>query len=161
MRASQSPDRASMAISIRQLLPADRDMLAPLFGAYLDFYRVPRHPAREQAFLDERLASSQSTALGAFDSAELAGFALCHHTYNSLRLASAWILHDLFVDPSQRRHGIARTLLRAAAEEATAAGACEVVLSTAHDNRNAQALYENEGFRLDTAFRVYVRDLRP
>jgi ribosomal protein S18 acetylase RimI-like enzyme len=46
-------------------------------------------------------------------------------------------------------------------EKAAAAGAYEVVLSTAHDNKSAQALYENEGFRLDKEFRVYVRDLRP
>jgi ribosomal protein S18 acetylase RimI-like enzyme len=161
MRASQSPDRASMAISIRQRLPAERDILAPLFGAYLDFYRVPRHPASEDTFLGERLASSHSTALGAFDGTVLAGFALCHHTWNSLRLAPAWVLHDLFVQPSHRRHGIARALLHAVQEKAAAAGACEVVLSTAHDNKSAQALYEIEGYRLDTEFRVYVRDLRP
>jgi ribosomal protein S18 acetylase RimI-like enzyme len=46
-------------------------------------------------------------------------------------------------------------------EKAAAAGACEVVLSTAHDNRSAQALYEIEGYRPDTEFRVYVLDLRP
>ena len=63
MRASQSPDRASMAISIRQLLPADRDTLASLFGAYLDFYRVLRKNALEQAFLNERLAFSHSTVV--------------------------------------------------------------------------------------------------
>jgi ribosomal protein S18 acetylase RimI-like enzyme len=70
-------------------------------------------------------------------------------------------LHDLFVQPSHRRHGIARALLHAVQEKAAAAGACEVVLSTAHDNKSAQALYEIEGFRLDKEFRVYVRDLRP
>ena len=43
---------------------------------------------------------------------------------------------------------------------AAEAGACEVVLSTAHDNTNAQGLYEKLGYGLDTKFRVYVRDLR-
>ena len=150
-----------MPINVRQLSSADVRLLAPLFGAYLDFYRVPRHPAAEDTFLDERLASSHSTALGAFDGTVLAGFVLCHHTWSSLRLAPVWVLHDLFVQPSHRRHGIARALLHAVQEKAAAAGACEVVLSTAHENRSAQALYENEGFRLDKEFRVYVRDLRP
>ena len=160
MRASHFPDRATMAISVRQLTPADIPSLEPLFGAYLDFYRVPRHVAAEREFLTGRLGADDSTCLGAFLGDELAGFALCHHSYNSLRLAPAWILHDLFVTSAQRQRGVASALIRAVHERAAEAGACEIVLSTAHDNTNAQALYEKLGYGLDTKFRVYVRDLR-
>jgi Acetyltransferases len=150
-----------MAITIRPLLPVDLPRLSPLFGAYLDFYVVPRQAEKESSFLAQRLGADDSTCLGAFVGGELAGFALCHHTHNSLRLAPAWILHDLFVSPAYRHQGVAESLLGAVQTRAAAAGACEVVLSTAHQNTAAQALYTKHGYREDTAFRVYLRDLRP
>ena len=150
-----------MAITVRLLNTADDAPLAPLFGAYLDFYRVARNRSAEAAFLTARLSASDSTGLGAYADGALCGFALCHHTYNSLRLAPAWILHDLFVNPEHRRKGIAEALIEAVHARAKAAGACEVVLSTAHDNKTAQSLYERLGYAMDTKFRVYVRDLRP
>ncbi|MDA0294050.1 MAG: GNAT family N-acetyltransferase [Verrucomicrobia bacterium] len=150
-----------MAITIRPLLPADLPRLSPLFGAYLDFYGVPQEAQRRTIFLAQRLGADDSTCLGAFAGEELAGFALCHHTHNSLRLAPAWILHDLFVSPAHRRHGVAESLLAAVHARAAAAGACEVVLSTAQDNTAAQALYTRQGYREDATFRVYACDLRP
>ena len=161
MRASQLQDRVSKALTIRPLLPADLPRLSPLFGAYLDFYGVPQEVQRRTNFLAQRLGADDSTCLGAFAGEELAGFALCHHTHNSLRLAPAWILHDLFVSPAHRRHGVAQSLLDAVHTRAAAAGACEVVLSTAQDNTAAQALYTRQGYREDATFRVYARDLRP
>ena len=150
-----------MAITIRPLLPAALPRLSPLFGAYLDFYGVPQEAQRRTIFLAQRLGADDSTCLGAFAGEELAGFALCHHTHNSLRLAPAWILHDLFVSPAHRRHGVAESLLAAVHARAAAAGACEVVLSTAQDNTAAQALYTKQGYREDATFRVYACDLRP
>lgn len=150
-----------MTISVRLLTAADIVPLAPLFGAYLDFYGVERHLSAERTFLEERLTASDSTGFGAFAGGDLAGFALCHHTQNSLRLAPAWVLHDLFVAPAHRRRGVARALIEAVQTRAKAAGACEVVLSTAQDNSNAQSLYEKLGYRMDKQFRVYVRDLKP
>ena len=145
---------------IRRLAPADLDALAPLFAAYLEFYRVAQRPEDERQFLDARLAAKDSAAFGAFDeSGGMTGFALCHLAHNSLRLAPAWILHDLFVDPQGRRQGTARQLLDAVHNAARAAGGCEIVLSTAHDNRGAQALYESAGYRQDKVFCTYVRDL--
>ena len=146
---------------IRRLTPPDLDALAPLFSGYLDFYRVAQRPEDQRAFLAARLAAKDSAAFGAFDeSGHMTGFALCHLAHNSLRVAPVWILHDLFVTPESRRHGTARALLDAVHAAAREAGACEVVLSTAHDNRNAQALYESAGYKRDEIFRTYVFDLR-
>jgi ribosomal protein S18 acetylase RimI-like enzyme len=146
---------------IRRLTPANLADLAPLFAGYLEFYGIDQAPDRQALFLAERLAANDSAAFGAFDeSGQMTGFALCHFTHNSLRLAPAWILHDLFVAPDNRRHGIANRLLQAVHHAARTAGACEVVLSTAHDNTAAQNLYERTGYRLDEVFRTYVFDLR-
>lgn len=149
-----------MALTVRPLTAEDVPAVAPLFGAYLDFYGVARNPSAEAKFLQERLSAADSTGFGAFDRGEIRGFALCHHSYNSLRLAPAWILHDLFVGPPFRRQGVAEALMEAVHARAGAQGACEVVLSTAHDNTRAQALYERLGYEMDKVFRVYVRDLR-
>ena len=145
---------------IRPLASVDLDALAPLFAAYLDFYRVDRLPDRQRGFLAGRLAAGDSAAFGAFEeSGRLTGFALCHLAHNSLRLAPAWILHDLFVAPGNRRHGTARQLLDAVHADARAAGACEVILSTAQTNNAARSLYESAGYRPDEVFRTYVFDL--
>jgi ribosomal protein S18 acetylase RimI-like enzyme len=160
MRASHFSDCAEMATLIRPLTAADVSAVAPLFGAYLDFYGVPRQPSAERDFLTARLSAAGSTGLGAFADNHLIGFALCHHTCNSLRLAPAWILHDLFVDPAHRRQGVAAALIETVHARARAAGAGEVFLSTAHDNTNAQALYEKLGYTMDTGFRVYVRNMQ-
>jgi ribosomal protein S18 acetylase RimI-like enzyme len=146
---------------IRSLAPADLESLAPLFNAYLEFYRVEQPADQQRAFLAGRLAAHDSAAYGAFgESGRMTGFALCHLTYNSLRLAPAWILHDLFLAPGQRRQGTARQLLEAVHSAARAAGACEVILSTAQNNAAAQALYESAGYQHDKIFRTYVFDLR-
>jgi|SanBayMetagenome_1026888.scaffolds.fasta_scaffold20946_2 hypothetical protein len=39
------------------------------------------------------------------------------------------------------------------------AGVCGVLLSTAHDSKIAQTLYEKLGYTTDTKFRVFVRHL--
>jgi ribosomal protein S18 acetylase RimI-like enzyme len=160
MRASHFPGCAHMAITVRPLTATDVPSVVPLFGAYVDFYGVTRNPSAEREFLEARLSAADSSGFGAFAGGEIAGFALCYHAYNSLRLAPAWILHDLFVGPEHRRKGIAEALIEAVHSCAKEAGVCEVILSTAHDNKNAQALYEKLGYKLDTQFRVYVRDLR-
>ena len=55
-------------------------------------------------------------------------------------------LHDLIVDPTERRHGHARVLLSAAIEELKRRGAPRIVLSTAVKNGAAQALFGSFGF---------------
>jgi ribosomal-protein-alanine N-acetyltransferase len=52
----------------------------------------------------------------------------------------------LAVEPSHRRRGIARALLRAGLNQAMAAGAEEAFLEVAADNAVALALYRAEGF---------------
>jgi len=52
----------------------------------------------------------------------------------------------LAVAPAARRRGLARALLRRAANEAAAAGATSLFLEVADDNAAARALYAAEGF---------------
>lgn len=56
-------------------------------------------------------------------------------------------LHDIFVDESARKRGVARALLEAMVAALTVKGAPRVVLHTAWPNESAQKLFRSAGFR--------------
>jgi ribosomal protein S18 acetylase RimI-like enzyme len=66
--------------------------------------------------------------------------------YMSLR-GPAGVLHDIVVDPAQRRNGVGRMLLEATLEALAVRGAPQVVLWTAAPNEAAQRLFAGLGFR--------------
>ena len=153
-----------MAIYIRRATPSDLDDLAPLFDAYRQFYRKPPDLALAHRFLEARLARNESVIfLALADStpgAKALGFTQIYHTFCSTAAAPIIVLYDLFVTPGVRQKGVGRALMEAAHHYARESGVQRVVLSTAHDNLKAQALYESLGYQLDTAFRVYELPLR-
>jgi ribosomal protein S18 acetylase RimI-like enzyme len=63
-----------------------------------------------------------------------------------------WLLEDLFVAPEARRQGVAAALMRHAEAFARRTGAERLTLATAHDNLNAQALYQLLGYRREEHF---------
>ncbi len=65
-------------------------------------------------------------------------------------------IRALAVDPRAQGRGVGRALLRAAAERATAAGICRLVLCTQTTMLAAQRLYISEGYR-----RLPERDWSP
>ncbi|WP_405921697.1 GNAT family N-acetyltransferase [Streptomyces sp. NBC_00122] len=148
------------AVTVRAAGEADVPAAAALFRGYLDFYEVdvedPDHP---RAFLAERIAKDESLVLLAeTPGAGAVGFAQVYRTFSSLALRPVWILNDLYVDPSGRRTGAGRALLREVLRLAREAGVAGVQLETAYDNTIAQGLYEAEGFVRD-AFHIYFHDL--
>ncbi len=64
----------------------------------------------------------------------------------SLRLGHLWQIRDLFVLPTDRRLGIARTLLTSVREAAIASDALRLVLRTEQDNEPALRLYRDSGY---------------
>ena len=141
--------------SIRRATSADLDTLTPLFEGYLRFHGREHASGAARAFIAERLERGESIVF----LAEAGGFAQVYPSFSSTRLARTWVLNDLFVAPEARRNGIGRALLRAVVEAAGEAGAVAVSLATQHENEQAQALYESEGFVADNAFRHYARAL--
>jgi ribosomal protein S18 acetylase RimI-like enzyme len=80
---------------------------------------------------------------------EIAGYAyatLEARNWNDL-LDAAGKLNDLFVDPTARRRGVGRLLVRAALDALAARGAPRVVLMSAWRNPDAHAFFEALGFR--------------
>ena len=72
-------------------------------------------------------------------------------------MARILILDDLFVVPNARRVGVGTSLLRAAADFGKSVGAVRLTLSTEVTNKDAQGLYEAEGWTLQTDFCVYKK----
>jgi ribosomal protein S18 acetylase RimI-like enzyme len=65
----------------------------------------------------------------------------------NLLLDAHGAIHDIYVEESERRGGVASRLLERAFEELIAKGAPRVVLSTAAPNETAQRFFERHGFR--------------
>jgi ribosomal protein S18 acetylase RimI-like enzyme len=86
---------------------------------------------------------------------EFGGFVQLYPSFSSVSMRSIWVLNDLYVHADHRQRGIARKLLQAARRWGNESGAVRIVLSTANSNKKAQALYESEGYTLDTKFMYY------
>ena len=140
----------------------DLDEVARLFDAYRQFYERPSEPERVRAFLTDRLRNQDSIILLA--RLELAGpavgFTQLYPTFSSVSIGRAFVLNDLFVDPSSRARGVGEALLLAGARIGRETGALYLELETAITNLAAQRLYERLGWKRETAFHKYGLDLR-
>jgi GNAT superfamily N-acetyltransferase len=87
------------------------------------------------------------------------GFTQLYPAFSSVSMRPVWILNDLYVAEDARRRGVGAQLLRAARDHAMKTGAARLALSTAVTNTQAQALYERDGWRRDTAFYHYEYEL--
>ena len=138
-----------MTTSISRAGPADLDALALLFDAYRQFYGQPSDVAAARDWLRSRLRVGESMVLVARSGADMVGFAQLYPMFSSVRLARTWILNDLYVLPTNRRGGVARVLMDAAADFARADGAAGIALETSRDNAAARALYRAAGWQED------------
>jgi GNAT superfamily N-acetyltransferase len=130
--------------------------LSALFDAYRVFYEQPSAPDRAREFIAERFERGDAVQFIARDtSGAPLGFTQLYPCFSSVSMARIWILNDLYVASGVRKTGVGRALLRHARGYARETGALRLELSTAHTNTTAQALYESEGYVLDTTFRRY------
>ncbi|WP_330946266.1 GNAT family N-acetyltransferase [Thermomonas sp. LB-4] len=138
-----------MTTTISRAGPADLDALALLFDAYRQFYGQPSDAAAARDWLRSRLRVGESMVLVARRGADMVGFVQLYPMFSSVRLARTWILNDLYVLPTNRRGGVARALMDAAADFARADGAAGISLETTRDNAPARALYRAAGWHED------------
>ena len=77
---------------------------------------------------------------------DLAGLATAVALPASLRLGCSWQLRDLYVVPGARRRGVARALVGAVRQAATAARAIRLSVQTERGNIAALQLYRTSEF---------------
>lgn len=150
-----------LTFQIRQASGADLPAVAELFDAYRQFYGQPSDYRLAEAFLRDGFANNESVVYLAIEtkSEEGLGFVQLYPSFSSVAAQRIWILNDLFVAPTARQIGVGRRLLDAARDHGKATGARRLVLSTAVTNRQARALYESYGYKLDDEFLVYKLEL--
>lgn len=145
------------AYSIVQAGLEHLDLVTPLFDAYRVFYDQASDTTRARNFLEERASGQESVIFLALrNETQLPlGFTQLYPSFASIGLGRIWILYDLFVSPEERRKGVGRRLMAHAHQFARTTGASRLELTTAQDNRAAQALYESMGYVRDDEFYHY------
>jgi ribosomal protein S18 acetylase RimI-like enzyme len=147
------------AIAIRRATKADLPALGRL-GALLlrthyqfdpqRFMAPGDHPEEGYAwFLGTQLREGDVVVFVAEREASIVGYVyagLEPQSWKELREACGFI-HDVVVDESGRRFGVATALMEAAINWLRERGAPRVVLGTAQKNEGAQRLFERLGFR--------------
>lgn len=140
----------------------DLGTIAPLFDAYLQFYKLPSNEEAARRFLHARLVRGDAVIFLAFaeDSTQkhtraALGFTLLYPTWSSLSQRRWWNLNDLYVVPEARKRGVARALMERARRLAEETGASGLGLETAQDNFPAQKLYEQLGWKREQEFFRY------
>jgi ribosomal protein S18 acetylase RimI-like enzyme len=161
-----------MAYRIRSAELSDVNGVAQLFNDYRMFYNQPEDLNGASEYIKERMERNESVILIAeaevdaekgdeysltdkLLSSEFGGYVQLYPSFSSVSMRPIWVLNDLYVHADHRQRGIARNLLQAARRLGDESGAVRIVLSTAISNKNAQALYESEGYTLDTHFMYY------
>lgn len=144
-----------MAVEVFQADVSHLDALVPLFDGYRQFYEQPSDLAGARNFLETRLTNQDSVIFLARLAGEAAGFTQLYPSFSSVSMKRLWILNDLFVAPTARKHGVAQALILRAQDFAKQRGAKGLMLETAHDNLPAQRLYERLGWQRETAFYTY------
>lgn len=149
------------AFAVARAAVGDLDVLVPLFDGYRTFYGKPSDPAKARAFLRERLANDESVVFLARDpDGSALGFTQLYPCFSSVSARRLWILNDLFVSPVARRRGVAKALLQRAREHGVETGVVRLTLQTAHDNAQAQALYESLGWVRQEGMYEYALELQ-
>lgn len=140
-------------IEIRKADINDIEQLSLLFNLYRLFYRQESDVEGCKSFLHDRLTQNQSEIIIAVKDNEVVGFIQFYPLFSSVSLQKTWLLNDVYVKETQRKHGIGRMLLDEAKLFGKESGAGWLLLQTANDNYIAQIVYEKNGWeRMEDMF---------
>jgi ribosomal protein S18 acetylase RimI-like enzyme len=134
-------------IIIRHALKSDIEQMADLFDLYRIFYRQESDRNAARNFLLARLDNKESEIIVAEESGKLLGFTQLYPQFSSTQMKKFWVLNDLFVLEVYRRMGLAKALIKAAAQFAKDNKAPGLLLETEKTNVIGNALYPACGFK--------------
>jgi GNAT superfamily N-acetyltransferase len=128
---------------VRPVERGDHEQWAPLWRAYLDFYRT-EESAEVTAATWARIFDPLEPvhALVAARSNGLIGFSHYLFQRSTWLVAPRCYLQDLYVIPADRGGGVGRALIGAVALAAKEAGAANVYWNTHETNATARRLYD-------------------
>lgn len=144
-------------MSVRRATPADRDALGRLAGQLVRlhaswnprrFLQIDDVEAGYGRWLSKEAKSAEARVLVAERDGAVVGYLYARfeqHDWNAL-LGPHVALHDILVEPSARRGGLARALLQTLQAEAREREIPRIVLHTAVQNEAGQRLFGALGF---------------
>ncbi|MCR8845623.1 GNAT family N-acetyltransferase [Paenibacillus sp. SC116] len=140
----------------------DLEAVAEIFDQYRIFYGQQSDVTQARAFLFDRFEHRESIIFIVRDKSTraIAGFTQLYPVFSSISMERSLILNDLYVGESYRRQGIAQLLLDEAKQYAQSIKAKGLELSTAIDNKQAQRLYERNGYGRDEDFYHYYLSVK-
>ena len=148
-------------IQIRRADIHDLGLITPLFDLYRQFYEQASDLVSAKSFLQQRIRQNESVIFLAFDGADAVGFTQLYPGFSSVSMARTFLLNDLYVVSSHRRHGVGSLLLATAVAHAKAEQAVRLSLTTNAANATAQSVYEAQGWAREKAFLTYNFELKP
>lgn len=122
------------------------DLVSTLFNEYRIFYGKQADLEGAKTFIEERMRFNESVIFLAMDGESPMGFVQLYPIFTSVGMKRKWLLNDLFVAETYRRHGVGKALMNQAKEFALETKAAGILLETTKDNTKAQALYEQLGY---------------
>ena len=148
-------------IQIRRADIHDLGLITPLFDLYRQFYEQASDLVSAKSFLQQRIRQNESVIFLALDGTDAVGFTQLYPGFSSVSMARTFLLNDLYVVSSHRRHGVGSLLLAAAVAHAKAEQAVRLSLTTNAANATAQSVYEAQGWAREKAFLTYNFELKP
>ncbi|EMY62875.1 GNAT family N-acetyltransferase [Leptospira terpstrae] len=144
-------------MKIRQANYKDIAKLSEIFDAYRQFYGQNSNITGAIRFLQDRMEHGQSIIFLAEDSnsGEVSGFTQLYPVFSSISMQRSYILNDLYVKKEFRKQGIAKLLIAEAKTFTKTNSGKGLELSTSTHNKEARALYAQEGFEQETEFLTY------
>lgn len=127
----------------------DRAEVARLLGVYADeaLGMASLDPGTAAQSVEMLSQSRDAFVLIASVGASHAGMAICLPSISTFAAAGVINVHDLWVDATFRKRGIASELLRCVQREADHRACVKVTLEVREDNTDARRLYRRRGFR--------------
>jgi ribosomal protein S18 acetylase RimI-like enzyme len=145
-----------MYLDLRSLAETDRAGWLDLWTGYQRFYGVALSPVVTEATWRRIHDSGEPIhGLGAFRGQRIVGLTHFILHRSTWRVDDTCYLQDLYVDPAERRSGVARGLVAAVYAAADAAGAGQVYWLTHKTNAAGRGLYDQVA--KNTGFIVYER----
>ncbi|HKN28443.1 MAG TPA: GNAT family N-acetyltransferase [Roseiarcus sp.] len=142
---------------VRAIERADREQWAPLWRAYLDFYRAVESREVTDATWSRIFDPLEPVhAVVAARDGDLIGFSHYLFQRSTWLVNSRCYLQDLYVSPGERGGGVGRALIGAVVAAAKTAGAANVYWNTHETNATARRLYDSVAER--TGFIQYRID---
>ena len=119
--------------------------LVPMLADYCTFYRVDPGRERLEALVRELLERPEEGGqlIAHDEDREATAFATFYWTWNTLVADRVAVLHDLFVRPEHRGHGVGRALIDACLDVARERGVARLMWNTEPGNATAQRLYDS------------------